>query len=202
MNSRCRFLGGPRLTLSVRFVWRSWVDGCPNGESAEEMTARVDRLIQKIVKVTQAHHEKEEEDNCAGDVIVVCHGRKSPPPSPQRPPPACPNSSPSPHLATQDHPQPFEERSLTPLPLPVPLCRHVAVPDRAVVRAAPDGRPPVRGRPGSDHSPRIHPPHLRRARNARYEPVWRSGAVKNWGREPSRLAVDVNSKCIYSARVA
>jgi broad specificity phosphatase PhoE len=58
-------------------VWRSWVDGCPNGESAEEMTARVDRLIGKIVKVTQAHHEKDEPDDCAGDVIVVCHGRES-----------------------------------------------------------------------------------------------------------------------------
>ena len=58
-------------------VWRSWVDGCPEGESAEEMTARVDRLIEKIVKVTQAHHEKDEEGQ--GDVIVVCHGRKSTP---------------------------------------------------------------------------------------------------------------------------
>lgn len=57
-------------------MWRSWVDGCPNGESAEEMTARVDRLIGKIVKVTQAHHEKGDDGEGSGDVIVVCHGRE------------------------------------------------------------------------------------------------------------------------------
>lgn len=61
----------------------SWVDGCPNGESAEEMTARVDRLVEKVVKVTQAHHESTDADAGYGDVIIVAHGRACPPASPQ-----------------------------------------------------------------------------------------------------------------------
>ena len=125
-------------------------------------------MIGKIVKVTQAHHEKDEPDNSAGDVIVVCHGRKS-------------SFHPVSHLRrrTADL-STHVDLAINPYRLPIyPRRRHVALPDRAVVRAALDGRPPVRGRPGRDHRPRIHPPHLRRASNAGHELVRLSRAVSS-----------------------
>lgn len=40
------------------------------------MTARVDRLVEKVVAVTQAHHETTDADAGYGDVIIVAHGRE------------------------------------------------------------------------------------------------------------------------------
>ncbi|KDE06890.1 hypothetical protein MVLG_02778 [Microbotryum lychnidis-dioicae p1A1 Lamole] len=55
--------------------WDIWVDGCEGGESAEEMTARCDRVIAKIVNMTRDHHESNEEHRSGkGDVVVVSHG--------------------------------------------------------------------------------------------------------------------------------
>lgn len=53
--------------------WQIWEDGCPGGESAEDITKRVDGMIEKIVGMTQTHHEGENPD-CQGDVLIVSHG--------------------------------------------------------------------------------------------------------------------------------
>lgn len=54
-----------------------WTQGCQGGESTEEMTQRVDCMIEKIVKIQKEHFDtqgKEEEEDF-GDVLIVSHGR-------------------------------------------------------------------------------------------------------------------------------
>lgn len=56
-------------------TWDIWRDGCPGGESPEDVIRRVDALIDEIRK---EHHERymegQLEDGCSGDVVVVAHG--------------------------------------------------------------------------------------------------------------------------------
>ncbi|KAI0080075.1 phosphoglycerate mutase-like protein [Panus rudis PR-1116 ss-1] len=51
--------------------WKIWTDGCPGGESTEEMCFRVDTVIQKV----REHHRAwlEEGKGCR-DVVIVAHG--------------------------------------------------------------------------------------------------------------------------------
>jgi probable phosphoglycerate mutase len=46
--------------------WRLWTDGCPGGESPEQVGARVDRVLDRIGPLLQT-----------GDVAVVGHGHAS-----------------------------------------------------------------------------------------------------------------------------
>jgi len=51
--------------------WSIWKDGCPGGESAAEMEARVDAVI---AKVREYHRQYKEEEKNTRDVMVVAHG--------------------------------------------------------------------------------------------------------------------------------
>jgi len=51
--------------------WSIWKDGCPEGESAEDMEQRVDNVISKV----RAQHKKWlEEGEGSRDVVIVAHG--------------------------------------------------------------------------------------------------------------------------------
>ncbi|KAI9662148.1 MAG: hypothetical protein M1831_002844 [Alyxoria varia] len=50
--------------------WDIWVDGCEGGESAEEVSTRLDSLIERIQKL----QEPRLQDRQAGDVLLVAHG--------------------------------------------------------------------------------------------------------------------------------
>ncbi|KAI0330582.1 phosphoglycerate mutase-like protein [Cubamyces sp. BRFM 1775] len=52
-------------------TWNIWKDGCPGGESTEDMCQRVDNVIAKV----REHHRawKEEGKGCR-DVVIVAHG--------------------------------------------------------------------------------------------------------------------------------
>lgn len=55
--------------------WDIWRDGCPGGESPEEVTARVDRLIAEIRQKYHGPVIGSTEQPCPpGDVLVVAHG--------------------------------------------------------------------------------------------------------------------------------
>ncbi|KAI0304984.1 phosphoglycerate mutase-like protein [Russula brevipes] len=51
--------------------WTIWADGCPNGESVEEMTARVDCVIGDV---REYHRKWKEEGQGTRDVVIVAHG--------------------------------------------------------------------------------------------------------------------------------
>ncbi|CAE6410778.1 unnamed protein product [Rhizoctonia solani] len=51
-----------------------WRDGCPGGESSEEMTARIDGVIEKVRAI---HRKYFEEGIGKRDVIIVAHGHFS-----------------------------------------------------------------------------------------------------------------------------
>lgn len=53
--------------------WDIWRDGCPGGESPEEITERMDRLIADIRTKYQGPHMDKHTDG-TGDVLVVGHG--------------------------------------------------------------------------------------------------------------------------------
>ncbi|KAI0778582.1 phosphoglycerate mutase-like protein [Trametes elegans] len=51
--------------------WVIWKDGCPGGESTEEMCRRVDNVIAKV----REHHRAWKEEGKGGrDVVIVAHG--------------------------------------------------------------------------------------------------------------------------------
>ncbi|EPT03912.1 hypothetical protein FOMPIDRAFT_1022085 [Fomitopsis schrenkii] len=51
--------------------WLIWHDGCPNGESTEEMCHRVDTVIAKV----KGHHRQwHEEGKGRRDVVIIAHG--------------------------------------------------------------------------------------------------------------------------------
>jgi len=52
-------------------TWSIWKDGCPNGESAEEMTSRVDCVIGDV---REYHRKWKEEGQGTRDVVIVAHG--------------------------------------------------------------------------------------------------------------------------------
>jgi sedoheptulose-bisphosphatase len=49
--------------------WDIWIDGCPGGESPEDVGKRVDRLIKKIREI----HQKAMEMGTHGDILCVAH---------------------------------------------------------------------------------------------------------------------------------
>jgi sedoheptulose-bisphosphatase len=59
--------------------WNIWIDGCEGGESAEDMTARVDTVV---LAVREAHRRWCDEPgrqvgDKGGDVLIVSHGHFS-----------------------------------------------------------------------------------------------------------------------------
>ncbi|GAA5983690.1 hypothetical protein JCM5350_000670 [Sporobolomyces pararoseus] len=56
--------------------WDIWTDGCPEGETAQQMSDRCDRMIEKIVELTSAHHGQEDSEG-HGDILIVSHGHFS-----------------------------------------------------------------------------------------------------------------------------
>ena len=50
-------------------TWDIWVDGCPGGESPQDIATRVDKLIQDIREI----HKKAIEEGTPGDVLCVAH---------------------------------------------------------------------------------------------------------------------------------
>ncbi|KAJ6621598.1 histidine phosphatase superfamily [Mycena sp. CBHHK59/15] len=55
-------------------TWSIWDDGCPGGESVEEMQSRVDAII---AKVREYHRQYKEEGLNTRDVVIVAHGHFS-----------------------------------------------------------------------------------------------------------------------------
>ncbi|KAF8078756.1 histidine phosphatase superfamily [Lyophyllum atratum] len=51
--------------------WSIWKDGCPGGESAAEMEARVDNVVKKI---REYHRQYKEGGLNTRDVMIVAHG--------------------------------------------------------------------------------------------------------------------------------
>ncbi|KAI0756605.1 phosphoglycerate mutase-like protein [Daedaleopsis nitida] len=51
--------------------WFIWRDGCPGGESVEDMCSRVDTVISKV---RERHRLWKEEGEGSRDVIIVAHG--------------------------------------------------------------------------------------------------------------------------------
>lgn len=61
-------------------LYSIWNDGCPNGESKDQICTRVDTLIAKIQKIHQDYVEKMQKGEPAGegaDVLIVSHGHYS-----------------------------------------------------------------------------------------------------------------------------
>lgn len=56
--------------------WDIWRDGCPGGESPEDIIDRLDKLIAEIRREHHGPHMNRELDHsgCSGDVLVVAHG--------------------------------------------------------------------------------------------------------------------------------
>ncbi|TFK77230.1 phosphoglycerate mutase-like protein [Pluteus cervinus] len=52
--------------------WTIWTNGCPGGESVEEMQDRVDDVISQVVR--KYHREYYEEGKNTRDVMIVAHG--------------------------------------------------------------------------------------------------------------------------------
>lgn len=59
--------------------WDIWVDGCEGGESAEEMTARVDGVVKAVRDTHRKWYEDpaRQKDDKGGDVLIVSHGHFS-----------------------------------------------------------------------------------------------------------------------------
>ncbi|KAB5547017.1 phosphoglycerate mutase [Coniochaeta sp. 2T2.1] len=58
-------------------TWDIWKDGCPGGESPEQVTERIDRLIKDIRERWQADafaRSKEDAAKQPGDILIVAHG--------------------------------------------------------------------------------------------------------------------------------
>ena len=49
--------------------WDIWIDGCPGGESPQDVSDRVDGLIRKIREI----HKKALKEDVCGDVLLVAH---------------------------------------------------------------------------------------------------------------------------------
>ncbi|CAH7688127.1 histidine phosphatase superfamily, partial [Phakopsora pachyrhizi] len=64
---------------SGRAGWDIWVDGCEGGESVEDLTARVDLVVEKVKKLHRdwVNDENRKVDDRGGDVLIVTHGHFS-----------------------------------------------------------------------------------------------------------------------------
>ncbi|KAF8349767.1 histidine phosphatase superfamily [Amanita rubescens] len=58
--------------LKINPAWNIWNDGCPGGESVEQMQQRVDSVIAKVCKWHQEYLEDSTSDK--PDVIIFAHG--------------------------------------------------------------------------------------------------------------------------------
>ncbi|KAF2261003.1 putative phosphoglycerate mutase [Lojkania enalia] len=56
--------------LDQEKAWNIWRDGCQGGESADQVSERLDRLIEEILKVQGPHMDGKE----PADVVLVAHG--------------------------------------------------------------------------------------------------------------------------------
>lgn len=56
--------------LDKEKAWDIWRDGCQGGESAQQVTDRLDNLIQKIYKLQEPYMHGEK----PADVVLVAHG--------------------------------------------------------------------------------------------------------------------------------
>lgn len=60
--------------------WDIWTDGCPGGESPQDVIDRIDSLIREIREQHHAPYMGKSKDDCkkdggsTGDVVVVAHG--------------------------------------------------------------------------------------------------------------------------------
>ncbi|KAJ7275180.1 histidine phosphatase superfamily [Mycena haematopus] len=59
---------------ALNSTWSIWNDGCPGGESVEQMQARVDSII---AQVREYHRQYKEEGLHTRDVVIVAHGHFS-----------------------------------------------------------------------------------------------------------------------------
>lgn len=62
--------------------WEIFKDGCPGGESVEEMEQRVDEVVKKVQKIHHDYWETVKAGKChageqGGDVLIVTHGHFS-----------------------------------------------------------------------------------------------------------------------------
>ncbi|KAL5604398.1 hypothetical protein BROUX41_002370 [Berkeleyomyces rouxiae] len=64
-----------REAQGIPGVWDIWVDGCPGGESPQDITERLDRLIAEIrAKWHKPVLDSKGRDGSSGDVLIVAHG--------------------------------------------------------------------------------------------------------------------------------
>jgi broad specificity phosphatase PhoE len=61
-----------RQAKGQKLPWDIWTDGCPGGESPEDVSRRLDKIIAEIREKWQAEAFLEKEQN--GDVLFVAHG--------------------------------------------------------------------------------------------------------------------------------
>ncbi|KJA29291.1 hypothetical protein HYPSUDRAFT_1076190 [Hypholoma sublateritium FD-334 SS-4] len=64
----------PKEIQAINPGWKIWNDGCPGGESVEQMQARVDKVISKV---REYHRQYKEEGINTRDVLIVAHGHFS-----------------------------------------------------------------------------------------------------------------------------
>ncbi|KAJ7076575.1 histidine phosphatase superfamily [Mycena belliarum] len=57
-------------------TWSIWNDGCPGGESVEQMQTRVDNIIAKVREYHRQYKEEPSSTNTR-DVVIVAHGHFS-----------------------------------------------------------------------------------------------------------------------------
>jgi broad specificity phosphatase PhoE len=64
-----------RTAEGYKGYWDIWKDGCPGGESPDDITERLDRIIAEI---REKYHKpvigKSSEEGANGDVLIVAHG--------------------------------------------------------------------------------------------------------------------------------
>ncbi|KAK8915855.1 Sedoheptulose 1,7-bisphosphatase [Metarhizium anisopliae] len=64
-----------RAQQGIQGTWDIWRDGCPGGESPEQVTERLDRLISEIrEKWHKPAIGQPKEKDVRGDVLIVAHG--------------------------------------------------------------------------------------------------------------------------------
>lgn len=61
-----------RTEAGIQGWWDIWKDGCPGGESAADVTDRLDQIIEDIRQ--RWHRPAFEDSSLNGDVLVVAHG--------------------------------------------------------------------------------------------------------------------------------
>jgi broad specificity phosphatase PhoE len=55
--------------------WDIWHDGCEEGETAAQMTARVDDVVNAVRSAHKVWHETSQPDEQGGDILIISHGQ-------------------------------------------------------------------------------------------------------------------------------